>query len=451
MPNPEATERLSDQRRIYSHQITAGETMYIAPNKKHYPDKFLWDTCLIMSILDRMGNADTAAELMPSLLSSMDKKTGFIPNMVFLSSKMGWSPERRLNFEKGAKHSDYTQPPIMAESAWETYEAFRKRGQSDKGRQFLMQNFPDLKLAYGYFLETSDKDKGDYLAKIDNPHASGMDYLPIYENEKLPLVPLNGHKTWNKIAKSLNTVLIYADRLHTGHKKDFSAKDVAFNCLYARNLSFMSRIARELGEEKDERHFSALANKVGEQILEKFWNEEKKMFFPIVNGESKEIITVSSLYPIILTKTKPEQVEVIVNALEDKKLFNTNYPIPSVPRNSDKYDPSFEIKLIWRGGGTWPSFVNVFIAEGLARQSARQDLDLDLRIRTAALAINIANKNRELFEIDPVPREFYNPETGEGLRKKTVPEFVPSLFGKYISLEAIPEYIYPLAEARLAS
>lgn len=197
-------------------------------------------------------------------------------------------------------------------------------------------------------------------------------------------------------------------------RKNFWVVDVMFNALYAHNLSHLADIAGLLGKEEDQKKYQRTADTLGEEIATILWNENDQMFYAHNDEGPITKVSVSNLFPIILPQTKKDQVEHILELLESSDYFDAEFPIPTIPRSHQNYDPAYSEKRIWRGP-TWVN-MNFHIAEGLAMQAERfRDTDPELAKKLLKRKENIVKKTIEMVDREGY-YEFYNPETGEGLR-----------------------------------
>ena len=115
----------------------------------------------------------------------------------------------------------------------------------------------------------------------------------------------------------------------------------------------------------------------------------------------------------MLPHISSSRMEKLLSLLEDKKYFNTPFPIPSVPANSKDFDPHYNEKRLWRGT-TWIN-TNWMIIEALYMQSKRfkrsnPQLSNRLKDRADYISKKTISMGKKGFW------EFYDSLTGEGIR-----------------------------------
>jgi neutral trehalase len=158
--------------------------------------------------------------------------------------------------------------------------------------------------------------------------------------------------------------------------------------------------------------FEKKAIKTEKAILTKMYDEESETFYSLDARQGKdekiEVLTISSLMPLILDSIGESQVESIVEKhLLNPEEFWTNYPIPANPLNLS--DEEVNGHVVWRGDQTWP-FTNWFIVKGLRKQALRfpehyeeyNEIADEITARTYQLIVNKGF------------REYYDSETGKG-------------------------------------
>ncbi len=333
------------------------KTRYTPPSPHHYPNGYLWDSNFVAIVYAVLGEGEKGKQEIEEVLSWQHKKTGFIPN-IKLGKGRYFDPER-LTFSNPDISSDYTQPPFHARAAWEIYKSLGNK----KGKAFLKQNYNSLSLAYKYFINTRT-DKGN-LVNIIHPHETGRDSDPTFDFIKFRL-PVAGVAT-PILIQYINTVLDYGSALFLNVRlaqigwninkikksKVFWVKDLMFNCIYENNLETMVKIAKTVGKRRDAKLFKLTGKKVEDEILNNLYDKKTEMFYSQnYDGKLIKKISINNLAPLMLPHINSSQIVNLLEMLEDKKFFNTPFPIPSVPANSDNFDPHYDEKRLWRGT-TW--------------------------------------------------------------------------------------------------
>lgn len=400
----------------------AKKTKYTPPSPDHYPNGYLWDSDFVAIVYAQLSEPKKAMQELQQVLSWQNVKTGFIPNM-----KLGRGRNfdlERFTFKKPHISSDYTQPPYHARAAWEIYKSAGRKN----GLEFLKKNYHELSLSYKYFI-SSRESRNSHLVGIIHPHETGRDSDPTFDFIKLR-IPTVGLRTPIAVQYT-NSVLDYASALFLNVKlrslrwnvskikkgKNFWVIDIMFNCIYANNLEIMSKIAKLLGKRRDAKLFSTKSRQVEREIIDRLWDKKDEMFYAINrDGKFIKTVSISNLAPLMLSSIKPFQVEKLLGLLEDKKWFNTPYPIPSVPANSNMFDPHYRELRLWRGT-TWIN-TNWMINEALLKQADRfkmRKLEFSKRLKNRSDIIS--QKTIQLGKSGFW--EFYDSLTGQGLRIKS--------------------------------
>jgi len=367
---------------------------YICPAQGKYPHQWLWDSCFHCISMSHF-NVDLAKKEMMTLLS-MVQEDGFLPCVTFWKSNIF----TRIfnNFFYSSDHfSRITQPPVLGISLEKIYER-------SKDEEFLRKALPLAKKYYCWLMKNRDIDN-DGLVSIIHPFESGADECPVFDK----IYGLN-HSNTLTVYLCLVKNLMDCKRLDWNLDKIsregiFNVESVGFNCIYAQGLRSMSRLFSEVGNDKDARFFSKMAEKTEKAILQKTYDNVKDVFLDLAFSEKLRVPVVSffSLMPLILDTIDPVISDLIIRKhLLNPKEFWAPYPIPSVSMD-DPYFSASGTTLLWRGP-TWIN-INWFIFNGLKKHGYKE------------IAREILKKTVELI-LKSGFREFYNPFTGEGLRTK---------------------------------
>jgi hypothetical protein len=409
---------------LNAHRSALGER-FTPPDPVHYPNGYLWDLGFHAITRTFYGDAQGAAAEIEEVLSWQSPDSGFIPNMRFYNGSRK-DLERRLTFTNPDVGSNYSQPPVLADAVWETYQTFEKQGKHQEARDFLSRNYPALRNFYTYFSTFRANSDTDNLIGVIHPHETGRDADPTFDFAK-KRIPYDKKAVPAQIARKLNAALDYGSTINLGRRlkqKDwdpqksrdvFWVNDVMFNCIYAQNLKYLSPIALALQKPEDAESFSALSQSVEKDILQHLWDSNDNLFYAQRPEGRIKVVSVSNLFPLALVSIDRDQIEALVKLMESKEWFNTAYPVPSVPVNSHSYDPGFSEPRIWRG----PVWINMnwYLVNALKKQAQNLALsDNSLALRCNAVAANIIKSSKELVRKSGY-REFYHPHTGKGLRK----------------------------------
>jgi neutral trehalase len=167
----------------------------------------------------------------------------------------------------------------------------------------------------------------------------------------------------------------------------------------------MAVISNRLGR-SDTAEFNQHADEVVRLINQAFWDEKEGMYYDR-NEKTAQPVRVKSatnFMPLFAGAATPERARRLVREhLLNEKEFWLAYPVASYARTEpDYYQGSHNRECNWRGS-TWAP-TNYMIFHGLVRYGFKDAAEtLATRLFDMALLRN------------PVLREYYNAETGEGL------------------------------------
>lgn len=425
-------------------EVIGHQPGYTPPSPGHYWGLYRWDQAF-MSITDARHGSDRSIEAAMQGINTMlvgQRQDGFIPNLQTLDSpKRRIEPERVLAFDS-AEHSNYTQPPLEAQAVLEIYRAKERRPLFEKHRisprvdSFVRGIFPKLKQTYDYFDEVRSNGPDDKLIGVIHPHETGRDSGPEWDALVKPYrLPRSGPDTPLKTDKA-NIGLDYLQILAFGRRlkkagpdinkarEVFWVNDVMTNAIYASNLYDMAELARITESPEDEQRYSERAKQVEAEILDRMWYTNAKQgdgAFYALDRHGMPIIetTVSNLSPVLLPSLKPEQLDSILTLIEGS--FSAPRGLPSVATDSPNYDPhNHESDRLWRG----PVWINAawLIAEGLSKQLGRPELanrpELIRRAGESLTKLAVDSLTLVKQPDSEGPREFYDPETGAGQRRR---------------------------------
>ena len=172
-----------------------------------------------------------------------------------------------------------------------------------------------------------------------------------------------------------------------------------------REFDAMGVIAEKLGETEDVRAFAERSRRLSQLINDVFWDETDGFYYDR-NERKNQRVTVKSgaaFTPLFAAQPRPARKRIVDEHLLNEKEFWLKYPVASYAKTEpDYYQGSHNKECNWRGS-TWAPF-NYMIFHGLVRYG----------FNDAAKELT-----RRLFEMaivkNPVLREYYNAETGEGL------------------------------------
>lgn len=375
---------------------------YIAPSTTEYTYQWLWDTAFHSIVLTHFDTTWAKSEIKNLLLAQ--ETDGFIPHIIFWGESYNlphWAYiESKLSLRP--RTTAITQPPVLALAIEQIF-------QKDPDVEFLKEVLPKIAKYHRWLLEHRDPDK-DYLISIISPNESGMDELPVFQE----IMGYSGdntaqiHYTYRK-ADILNQ--IHRFNSTTILAKDyFNVEELLFNTCFIESSRSLARLFIKIGDKKETEFFKLVAKNSQAALISKCWDEEDQIFYSVYSEKEKKakVKTIASLIPLFLSDLDKEIVDALVKKhLLNPKEFWTEYPIPSVSKDESYYFPEdtpiHKIKLLWRGP-TWIN-TNWFVIKGLRKYGYNK------------LADQITEKMVEMIQKEGF-REYYNPETGEGYRRK---------------------------------
>jgi alpha,alpha-trehalase len=257
--------------------------------------------------------------------------------------------------------------------------------------------YPRLVAFHNWFDRRRDPN-GDHLVSLIHPWEAGADCSPRWDRAmKLPaqFPPALGTTARKNLAALLPEY--DHDPLALAQAGHFFVTTVDFNAIRAADLEALSRIACELGKPADASHWRSCAQAVQHAV-------QTRLMQPAphdLEGLNELPIQVDSVaYFIALFGgcATPAQAARLVERLQQPD-FWTAYPIPNVPISSPAYSPNH----YWRGNVWMP--INYMIYIGLRRYGYFD------------LASQLAAKTLEMARLSGY-REYYHPQTGEGLGAK---------------------------------
>ncbi|MDD5147151.1 MAG: trehalase family glycosidase [Candidatus Daviesbacteria bacterium] len=372
-------ELLKENRRV-----TDG-FQYTIPSPTSYPYQWLWDSCFHAIILSHFKVADAKKEIL-SLLSKQFQN-GMIPHMIY------WKKYKKTDFPRikwgKEETSTITQPPMLAFAVWQIF-------QKEKDKLFLRSVYPHLYHFYRYLLTERDPHE-NHLIGIINPDESGEDNSPRFDLP-LGLPPVQTLK--ENIKRRLKLVAQNIECKFDAPfcmRNFFWVKDVSFNSIMVANLTFLAKVARELGNSEDATYFMKVAEDISSAMRQ--FMRENGVFYSTYGEEYKKIKvkTWAIFAPLFAKILGQEEAKQLVNRhLLNTREFWTNFPIPTTSLD----EPSFDPQGYWRGS-SWIA-TNWFVYKGLLNYGFRD------------IAEEIKKSSTSLIQKSGF-REYFNPQTGEGL------------------------------------
>jgi neutral trehalase len=234
----------------------------------------------------------------------------------------------------------------------------------------------------------------------------------------------NGLPVWNS-ADAAGTDNQWS---RAGALSAFEVEGVDLASYLIRELRAMSVIAGHLNLKSDSASFDAHADHVIGLINTVLWDEAGGMYFDRNEKTGKRVYVKSAtnFMPLFAGAALPGRAKRMIHEhLLNRDEFWLNYPVASYAKTEPDYYQGSHRECNWRGP-TWAP-TNYMIFQGLRRYGHQADArELATRLFTMALLKN------------PVLREYYNAETGDGLGQTRFWGFTALYYG--MLLESILGY-----------
>ena len=211
----------------------------------------------------------------------------------------------------------------------------------------------------------------------------------------------NGLPTWNS-ADAAGTDNQWS---RAGALGAFEVEGVDLASYLVREFRAMAVIAEHVQQNGDAEAFNARADTLCKLINEVFWDEKEGMYFD--RNEKKQqrvyVKSATNFMPLFCGAATPERAKRTINdRLLNEKEFWLAYPVASYAKTEPDYYQGSNHECNWRGS-TWAP-TNYMIFQGLMHYGYSDEAK-ELATRLFSMSID---KN-------PVLREYYNAETGDGL------------------------------------
>lgn len=401
-PPPDLLERA---KQVLADNYRNGHTI---PAEGLYPHQWLWDSCFVAIGLAHYDVDRAQTEILNILKGQWSN--GMVPHMVF-DPGLRYRQDRELWRSYTSPYapdnlatSGITQPPLLAEAI---VRIGKKLTKADR-QTWYAKVYPRL-LKYHQWLYRDRDPKHEGLILLLHPWESGMDSTPPW------MFDLRQHHmaVWIKLVtglkldglinklrrdtrfvppgQRLNTVdaLLVYNILRRLRRYSYSQKrimrsklpkveDAAFNAIFIRANTHLKHIAKTLGRELPE---NLQANiKHTEEVYDDLWDDITNQYysFNINTGDKLLIPAIGGFLALYSGKISKERAAKLVDHLSNSNTFKTRYPVPSVPKNSDWFQPH----RYWQGP-TWIN-TNWLLADGLERYGYQGEAD---HIRQQSLAL----------------------------------------------------------------
>lgn len=362
---------------------------YTVPAGDLYPHQWLWDSCFIAIGL-RQFDIERAQTELQSLLRGQ-WSNGMLPNIIF-SEAREYHRDRELWRSYLSPYSPdkvattgLTQPPMLAEAVVRVGEKMKL----PERRSWYKKMYPALTRYHEWLYTDRDPHKEGLIVLI-HPYEAGLDNSPPWVSElrkhSMPLwvaaieklrldsvvnlvrrdtrhVP-PGQRISNIEALS-HWAAFRRLRRHAYNSEAilnrplFAVQDLAFNCIFVRAGEHLKKIAETIGRPLPEQLLISIEK--SQTALEELWDETSGVYYSrsFIGHKLIEEPTIATLLPLYAGTISKEKAERLVQLLNSRKFFKTNWPVPSVPLSSSYFDP-----LKYWQGPTWIN-TNWLIIKGL--------------------------------------------------------------------------------------
>jgi len=231
----------------------------------------------------------------------------------------------------------------------------------------------------------------------------------------------NGLPTWNS-ADAAGTDNQWS---RGGALSSFEIEGTDLASYLVRELRAMAVIATELGLKDDAAGYNRHADQVIKLINEYFWDDKRGMYFDRneKTGKQVNVLSATSFTPLFAGACTHAQAKRMVNEhLLNPAEFWLSYPVASYAKTEPDYYQGTHKECNWRGP-TWAP-TNYMIFHGLQNYGFHKEArDLAAKLFDMAVLKN------------PVLREYYNAETGEGLGQTRFWGFTALYYGMLLESE----------------
>jgi glycogen debranching enzyme len=145
----------------------------------------------------------------------------------------------------------------------------------------------------------------------------------------------------------------------------FTIEDVTYNSILIRANHRLREIAKFIKKDLPDDLLESM--KKTESSLEALWDPYSSQYYSreFISHRLLKVPSIGTLMPLYAGSITKERAKQLVKLLEDEHLFGPNFPVPTVPVNSDWFNPA----RYWQGP-TWVN-TNWMIIDGLERYGFR--------------------------------------------------------------------------------
>lgn len=368
---------------------TNNQGSYTIPAGGLYPHQWLWDSCFIAIGLSNF-DADRAKIELLSLLRGQ-WSNGMLAHMIFADGdehrrdRNIWRSWVSFFAPDDVATSGITQPPMLAEAIVRV----GKQLPISERRSWYRTMYPALLKHHQWLYADRDPHKEGLVLQI-HPYETGLDNTPPWISEmrkhSQPWWAIGLKKSHLDVLVNLFRrdtkhvppgqrmsnieALIYYDAIRRLRRKFYSTEeilphalfaieDLTFNCIFIRGNHHLREIAKTLKQDVPTDLRQRMQQT--EQALEDLWDPYSNQYYSrnFVTHHLIKEPSIATLMPLYAGTISKDRAAKLVKMLEDKHVFGSPYPVPSVPINSAWFDPV----AYWQGP-TWLN-TNWLIIAGL--------------------------------------------------------------------------------------
>ena len=388
---------------------------FTKPSLHLYPYQWNWDSAVIALGLSNFDIAGAQTEIRSLLKGQW--QDGMVPHIIF--HKVGpdyfpgpefWQTSEAPNASK-ILTSGITQPPLLASMVEKIHLRYPML-------DFVREVYPKL-LGWHRWMHIDRDADGSGLVTLVHPWESGTDDAPRWLSvmEGITPVDLPSYKRIDNIRVDPSQRpnqedydrFVYLVDLFRKRKYDskailrdspFLVQDVLFNSILYRADLDLRTLAENLGEPTGE--IDAWMNKMKQSFQERFWNEERGLYFDydLRNQHRIEMNSVFTFAPMYAGLCSEQQAQrMITEHWQNPQEYGTGRKLVYQATTLSMSEPTWEPRRYWRGP-VW-IIMNWLLLQGF-NQYGYSDIAEDLRQSSLKLM------TKSGF------REYYDPLDGTG-------------------------------------
>jgi Trehalase len=388
-----------------------------------YSHQWLWDSCFTAIGLRHLNVEDAKTEILSLLRGQWSN--GMLPHMIFADGdehrrdRNMWRSWLNAFAPDHIATSGITQPPMLAEAIVRIGEKMSK----PEKHTWYQTVFPAL-IAYHQWLYNERDPHNEGLVLQIHPWETGLDNTPpwmseLAEHEFSIWIRLATKKPVQIIANLFRRdrrFIMPGQRLsifeglalfsvqHRLRRKNYSIdkilkhsifaiEDLSYNCIFMRANQHLINIAKSISKDLPEDLVGRI--KKTEDSLELLWDAYAGKYYSrnFITHKLIKVDSIATLLPLYSGAISKERAKQLVEVLKNDKQFASNFPIASVPINSEWFKPHG----YWQG----PAWLNTnwLIIDGLNRYGYHQEAE------------KIAKKSVEMVEASGA-YEYFSPLDG---------------------------------------